>query len=90
MLHGEAAGGAAPVCMRACCLAGGRLGWATAHGPQPHAWQPPHSWVRCRHATSPAPVRACLPPQVPNAPGARLSSSTFRKYWLNYDNGSIR
>jgi hypothetical protein len=26
---------------------------------------------------------------VANAPGARLSSNTFRKYWLNYDNGSI-
>lgn len=27
--------------------------------------------------------------QVNNVPGARLSSSAFTKFWVNYDNGSI-
>ena len=26
---------------------------------------------------------------MPNAPGAKLSSSSFTRYWLNYDRGSI-
>ena len=25
-----------------------------------------------------------------NAPGTKLSSSTFSRYWINYDNGCIR
>lgn len=47
-----------------------------------------------RHPTLPHSTLPRFPslagPQVANAPGARLSSNTFRKYWINYDNGSIR
>lgn len=43
-----------------------------------------------RHsAHPPVPIRRTPPPQVANAPGAKLSAATFSRYWLNYDRGTI-
>ena len=48
--------------------------------------RPAGTHLRCLGLLPPLPF---LVPQVTNAPGARLSSSCFTRYWINYDNGAI-
>lgn len=86
-----------------CCMVSGGQ-WTACAACGSHASQlavvAEVEWLQQLHPVKPAllyhptrpdlPRPALAPPQVANAPGARLSSNTFRKYWLNYDNGSIR
>ena len=47
-------------------------------------------WLACPRTAcfhTPSPAR-CV--QVPSAPGARLSGSSFSAYWINYNQGCIR